>query len=291
MPSSPPPIISIGVPVYNGSRFLRHALESLLGQSFSDIELIISDNASTDDTEDICRGFAMRDARIRYVRQKVNIGAMRNWNFVAKQARGQYFKWSSANDYCAPDMLAHCVAAMKPDPRIVLCFPRTCLVDQETGSLTEYEEDIELMEDSPYERFRKIRRTLKLNNAMLGLIRTDSLLRTRLNRVYPGGDMVLMAELALSGRFLLLPEISLYRRVGQETSSNRLNPEEESVWLDPLRTSTSRSPLLSLHLGYIGTALRAPINFSEKLKTLGSALRSATWDREKIYSELRRPQK
>jgi glycosyltransferase involved in cell wall biosynthesis len=291
MPSSPSPIISIGVPVYNGSRFLRGALESFLGQSFSDIELIISDNASTDATEDICREFAMRDARIRYVRQAVNIGAMRNWNFVAKQARGRFFKWSSANDYCSPDMLAHCFAAMEPDPRIVLCFPRTCLVDQETGSLTEYEEDIELMEDSPYERFGKVRESLRLNNPLIGLIRTDSLLRTRLNRVYPGGDMVLTAELALSGRFLLLPEILLYRRVGQETSSNRLSPEEERVWLDPLRTSTIGSPLLSLHLGYIGAALRAPINLSEKLKTLRSALRSAAWDREKIYYELRRAQK
>jgi glycosyltransferase involved in cell wall biosynthesis len=287
-PSSPPPAVSIGLPVYNGARFLPQTLESLLGQSFSDFELIISDNASTDNTQRICTEYAMRDARIRYVRQNVNIGAMRNWNFVAKQARGKYFKWSSASDYCNPDMLTRCLAMMETDPTVILCYGQTCLVDQETGKFTEYADDFELMEDSPYERYSKLYRTLKLNNAYCGLVRTDALLSTRLNRLYPGGDMVLMAELALMGRFLLLPEILLYRRVGQETSSNRLSPAEEIVWLDPLRTSGIKSPLLLLHLGFIGVALRAPISFSEKAKTLKFALRDLAWAREKIYFELLR---
>ena len=95
------------------------------------------------------------------------------------------------------------------------------------------------------------------------------LLSTRLNRLYPGGDMVLMAELALKGRFLLLPEILLYRREGRETSPNRLNPGEEAIWLDPLRTGGIKSPLLLLHRGYIGAALRAPISCLEKVKTVG----------------------
>jgi len=163
--SSPPPSISIGLPVYNGARFLPQALESLLGQSFSDIELIVSDNASSDSTQDICTEYAMHDARIRYVRQNVNIGAMRNWNFVAKQARGKYFKWSSASDYCAPDMLARCFAAMEAESDIVLCYGQTCLVDQETGELTEYTGNIEIMEDRPHERFSKLCGSLKLNNA------------------------------------------------------------------------------------------------------------------------------
>lgn len=287
-PSSSPPAISIGLPVYNGARFLPQTLDSLLGQSFSDIELIISDNASADNTQRICTEYAMRDSRVRYVRQDVNIGAMRNWNFVAKQARGKYFKWSSASDYCSPDMLTQCFAKMEADPRVILCYGRTCLVEEDTRKLTEYAYDIELMEGSPYERFSKLRLTLKLNNAYCGLVRTDALLSTRLNRLYPGGDMVLMAELALMGRFLLLPEILLYRRVGQETSSNRLSPAEEIVWLDPLRTSGIKSPLLLLHLGFIRVALRAPISFSEKVKTLRFTLRDMAWAREKIYFELLR---
>lgn len=273
--------------MYNGSRFLRHALESLLGQSFSDIELIVSDNASTDETEEICREFAVRDARIRYVRQAENIGAMRNWNFVANEARGKYFKWSSASDYCAPDMLTRCFVAMEADPDIVLCYGQTCLVDQETGKLTMYAGNIEIMEQRPHERFLKLRGSLKLNNAYGGLIRTKALRCTLLNRLYPGGDIILMAELALMGRFMLLPQTLLYRRMGRETSSNELSAADLAVFLDPRKTHNTNFLHLSTHLGYLGAALRAPINPVEKLKTLGLVLRYAVWDRENLLAELR----
>lgn len=275
------------MPVFNGSRFLRHAFESLLGQSFSDIELIVSDNASTDETEEICREFAMRDARIRYVRQAVNIGAMRNWNFVANEARGKYFKWSSASDYCAQDMLTRCFVAMEADPDIVLCYGQTCLVDQETGKLTMYAGNIEIMEERPHQRFSKLRGSLKLNNAYGGLIRTKALRRTMLNRLYPGGDIILMAELALMGRFMLLPQTLLYRRMGRETSSNELSAADLAVFLDPRKTHNTNFLHLSTHLGYLGAALRAPINPVEKLKTLGLVLRYAVWDRQNLLAELR----
>jgi glycosyltransferase involved in cell wall biosynthesis len=282
----PPPIISIGLPVYNGERFLRHALESILEQSFSNIELIISDNASTDGTANICNEFAMRDARIRYVRQDINIGAMRNWNFVAKEARGKYFKWSSASDYCAPDMLASCFAAMEAESDIVLCYGQTCLVDQETGELTEYAGNIEVMEERPHERFSKLCRYLKLNNAYGGLIRTDALNRTKLNRLYSGGDIILMAELALMGRFMLLPQTLFYRRMGRETSSNELSASDLAFFLDPQKTHNFNLLHLSTHLGYLGAALRAPISPLEKLKTLALVFRHAAWDRENLLVEL-----
>ena len=285
-PTLLPPTISIGLPVYNGERFLSHALESILGQTFSEIEIIISDNASTDDTANICKQFAMRDARIRYIRQTENIGAMRNWNYVAKQARGKYFKWSSASDYSAPDMLASCFEAMEADQSIILCYGQTCLVDQETGKHREYTGNIELMEDRPYERFAKLRRSLKLNNAYCGLIRTDALHRTKLNRLYSGGDIILMAELALIGRFLLLPKTLQYRRMGRETSSNDLSPSELALFLDPLKTHNIDLRLFSMHLGFFRVALGAPIDHLEKLKTLELVLRHVFWDRDILFAEL-----
>ncbi len=229
----------------------------------------------------------MHDARIRYVRQNVNIGAMRNWNFVAKQARGKYFKWSSASDYCAPDMLARCFAAMEAESDIVLCYGQTCLVDQETGELTEYTGNIEIMEDRPHERFSKLCGSLKLNNAYGGLIRTNALHRTKLNRFYSGGDIILMAELALMGRFRLLPQTLLYRRMGRETSSNELSASDLAVFLDPQKTHNLDLLHFSTHLGYLGAVLRAPINPLEKLKTLALVCRHAAWDRENLFAELR----
>ena len=110
------PLVSIGVFVYNGERFLAQQLDSLLGQTLRDFELIISDNASTDRTAEICREYEARDARVRYIRQPANIGAPRNWNFVAHQARGQYFLGASANDFYDARMLEKCVAALAADP-------------------------------------------------------------------------------------------------------------------------------------------------------------------------------
>ena len=99
------PIISIGMPVYNGSIFIREALDLLLAQTYRDFELIISDNASTDETEDICREYAMKDARIRYIRQDQNLGAVANFKFVLNQAVGKYFMWAAADDRWAPSFV------------------------------------------------------------------------------------------------------------------------------------------------------------------------------------------
>lgn len=107
------PQVSIGMPVYNGEAFIREALDALLAQTFTDFELIISDNASTDGTEAICREYALRDKRVRYVRQAKNCGAIANFQFVLKEAVSEYFMWAAADDYWAPTFLTKIVDAHK----------------------------------------------------------------------------------------------------------------------------------------------------------------------------------
>jgi len=102
-PAAHPPKVSIGMPVYNGEPFIREALDSLLAQTFTDFELIISDNASTDGTEAICREYAARDARIRYVRQAENRGVGANFKFVLEEAVGGYFMWTAVDDRLSAD--------------------------------------------------------------------------------------------------------------------------------------------------------------------------------------------
>lgn len=92
------PQVSMGMPVYNGAKFIREALDSLLAQTFTDFELIISDNASTDETEAICHEYAAKDERIRYVRQAKNLGPGTNFKFVLDEAVGDYFMWTAADD-------------------------------------------------------------------------------------------------------------------------------------------------------------------------------------------------
>src|ERR1700754_708341 len=100
------PTISVGMPVYNGERYLRDTIGAILAQTFTDFELIISDNASTDGSSAICAEFAQRDPRIRYVRQEINRGAAANFRYVLDAARAPFFVWAGADDMRSPDFLA-----------------------------------------------------------------------------------------------------------------------------------------------------------------------------------------
>jgi glycosyltransferase involved in cell wall biosynthesis len=110
------PSISIGLPVYNGERDIRNALDSIIGQTYEDFELVISDNASTDDTARICKEYAERDPRVKYFRQPTNIGGTPNFRFVLLQARGEYFVWAGADDVKSPDFLAENLAFLQSRP-------------------------------------------------------------------------------------------------------------------------------------------------------------------------------
>lgn len=281
------PVISIGLPVYNGARHLTRAIDSLLSQTFADLELIISDNASTDDTEQISEGFRRQDSRVRYFRQHFNIGAPRNWNFVVAQARGRYFKWASANDYCAPTLLSECSDVLIRHPGVVLCSSRTTLVDDSDNTLQPYDGDFAVLEDWPSDRYGRIRRSLALNNAQMGLIRLDLLTRTRLEGIYPGSDLVLMAELALLGRFWLLDDALFYRRLTKESASRFLSQAELRQFIDPLASPTRTFDNWRRHRDFIGVAMRSPIALSEKLRCLRLAARHAYWDRGELWSDVR----
>ncbi|MBD2214537.1 glycosyltransferase family 2 protein [Nostoc linckia FACHB-104] len=103
--SNPLQRLSIGLPVYNGKKFIRESIDCILNQTFQDFELIISDNASTDNTEKICREYAAKDNRIRYYRNAKNIGCARNFHRAFELSTGEYFKWVAYDDLHAPEYL------------------------------------------------------------------------------------------------------------------------------------------------------------------------------------------
>src|SRR3954471_2621746 len=124
------PRLTVGLPTYNGEDYLASALDSLLAQTFTDFELIISDNASTDATESIARAYAARDPRIRYVRHPRNRGSAFNHTYVIREARGEFFKWASDDDLYAPELLERCVAALDARPEIVLAHAWTAFINE-----------------------------------------------------------------------------------------------------------------------------------------------------------------
>jgi glycosyltransferase involved in cell wall biosynthesis len=122
--------VSIGLPVFNGENYLEAAVDSILAQTFKDFELIISDNASTDRTQEICQRYCGRDSRVRYFRSEQNHGAAWNFNRVFELASGEYFKWAAHDDMIAPDFLQKCVAVLDEDPTVVLCHSQVQFINE-----------------------------------------------------------------------------------------------------------------------------------------------------------------
>jgi glycosyltransferase involved in cell wall biosynthesis len=128
-----PPKVSVGMPVFNGDRFIAETIDSILAQTFGDFELIISDNASTDGTEKICRQYADDDGRIRYVRNRENLGAAYNYNQTFHLSSGDYFKWACHDDLLRPEFLERCVEVLDRDPSAVLVYTDWAPIDETGG--------------------------------------------------------------------------------------------------------------------------------------------------------------
>lgn len=210
------PRISVSLPVYNGERYLSHAISSILGQTYRDLELIISDNASTDATEEICRGFEALDRRVRYFRQPKNVGASPNFNICYRLASSEYFKWAAHDDFLEPAYLAACIAALDANPDAVLCQSLVRLVDDD-DRLIEVFRAVEPAAAShdPAERFAARMRNPRCLD-IWGVIRTRALQGSVLIGSYVGMDRALLLELALRGRFLA---------IDRPLFSNRDHPE------------------------------------------------------------------
>jgi len=123
------PKISIGIPVYNGEKFIRKCIESVLQQTNRNFELIISDNASTDSTPEICKEFLNKDDRISFVRQDKNMGQNWNFNFLLEKANGEYFVWVAADTFLLPEFLEKNIAVLESQDKVVGCISKIKIVD------------------------------------------------------------------------------------------------------------------------------------------------------------------
>jgi glycosyltransferase involved in cell wall biosynthesis len=259
------PRVSIGLPVYNGENYLAETLDSILAQTFRAFELIISDNASTDGTEAICRKYAAADPRIRYFRNAENLGAARNYNRAFQLARGEYFKWSGHDDPLAPTFLVRCVEVLDRDPEIVLCFTRIRAIDaqgeeHDVGALTArtLAPKPQLGSAQAHVRFYHTVVADHPQGAVFGLIRRSILARTELIGSYRSSDLTLLGELALRGRFHQIPEALQSRRFHPEQGRHLYRTRRlREVWFDPARSQTRSHPywrLLQEHLASIRRA-------------------------------------
>jgi glycosyltransferase involved in cell wall biosynthesis len=278
--------VSIGMPVFNGETHLRAGIESLLGQSYSDIELIISDNASTDATEEICRDYARRDTRVRYYRNDVNVGASANYNAVFRHARGTYFKWASSNDICGREFIEKCVDVLERRPDVVLVYPRTRLIYSGAKPPEDYVDAVSLPQESACDRFSVFLDRIRLNNVMNGVVRTAVLGRTPLIEIFFSSDISLMAEVALYGKFVELPEFLFYRRMDPESATAKKSAQEILRHYDPKLRRRMLFQTWKLNHAYLSGVWRAPLPLSEKMCLYRHMAKRIIWDREKLAREL-----
>lgn len=267
-----PPLISIGMPVYNGERFLRAALQSILEQSLSDFELIISDNASTDGTAAICREFAAADPRIRYHRQPHNIGGAANFNFLLAQARGRYFKWAACDDVCQPSLLQLCLNALERDRGAVLSFSHVDKIGEDGGNLGPFTRDLGVPGAAPCARFARQLRMPGwcVPTQVYAMVRTASLRRAGGLGNFPGADLVLFAALALEGAFVEIPEVLAFRRIHADNSDVLYKSDVDLAigWFGAAARGKSM-PKLRRSREYLRAIGRAPLSPWQKGACLG----------------------
>jgi glycosyltransferase involved in cell wall biosynthesis len=217
--SAKDPTLTIGLPVYNGEDYLAEALDSILAQTFGDFRLIITDNASTDRTEEICRSYAANDRRIEYHRNRRNLGVASNFNLAFELSSSRYFKWAAHDDRLHPEFLQRCIDFLESDPSCVLCHCRCAKIDPEGEVVGDYG----LIEgvDSPeiHVRFGALLDLQHVVWDLFGVFRAETLARTPLLASYVGSDRNLLAEIGLLGRIKELDETLFYRREHPRTST------------------------------------------------------------------------
>jgi len=263
------PRVSIAMPVYNGERFLRQAVDSLLAQTFSDFEFVIADNCSTDGTEAICRDYVARDPRVRYFRNDRNIGGPANFRRSFELCTGEYHKWSTADDYWAPTMVEKGVALLDANPELVLAFPRTKVVDAEGNLIRDFDDQLHLMQDLPSQRFQRVLDTTSLCHAQLGVLRRSVMLKTQLMGTELASDIRFVAEMSLYGKFSLIPEYLFFRRLHPDASSwERENMERQRAYYDPGSNWTFALHTWRRFARLTAAVLKAPITARERARLL-----------------------
>lgn len=276
------PKVSIGIPVYNGEVYLEAALNSLLSQTFRDLEIVISDNGSTDRTEDICRAYAAKDRRIRYFRNEQNLGAGWNFNRVLELATGEYFRWACHDDLCDSELLAQCVAVLDAHPEVVLSYPKTIVINEHGQEVEKYVDGFDLRSPQPYKRFAQYLKLVRHGHGchpIFGLIRTDVLKSTAWMGSYPSSDLVLLGELTLRGQFHEIPDYLFFKRDHPQTSVRAHKAfRQRLAWYDPNKKGQLYLTRWKWFAEYIAAIKRTQINSREKLLCLWQMRRWLLWN-------------
>jgi glycosyltransferase involved in cell wall biosynthesis len=280
-------LVSIGLPVYNGGAFLELAIRSLLSQTHRRFELIISDNASTDGTAEVCRRFCEEDSRVVYSPLNSNIGGVANHSRVQEMARGDYFMWASSDDLWEPSYVERCLKVLDERQDVVLVYSINARIDEAGQPLENSRQGPPLESDSMVERFALLTDIDRPIEPFYGLMRLDALRKTALMTKHPGFDRIMLAEMGLLGKMVRLPEPLYCRRVhGNQSIYAFPSLRSRYRWINPEAKARKVWP----HLAYVyhfGTAaVRSAPRGGDKARCLVHLLRWCNWHRSEIWGDL-----
>ncbi|MCW3797127.1 glycosyltransferase [Sphingomonas sp. BN140010] len=270
--------LDIGLPVYNGEKYLGEAIESLRAQTFGDFTLFISDNGSTDRTPDICREHAAADGRIRFTRSDVNRGAAWNFNTVFEAGNADFFKWAAHDDLHDPTYVERCMDVLRREPAVVLCYTGARYIDAEGRSITgDMSNRCHLRQDRPHQRLRGYFGTFP-SHVLFGVGRRAALARTRLWGSFASADRVLVSEIALQGQVHEIAEPLFIRRLHPDISWTMATTDKEyALWYDP--ANRDKVPLLRRAVEYVRGVGHAGLPLPDRLGSYAEVARYAVWDR------------
>lgn len=282
------PRITVGLPVYNGQKYLEAAIESHLAQSFGDFELVISDNGSTDATGDICGRYAQLDARVKYLKSPINRGIL--WNhrrvFEPIDPSTPYFRWAGADDILEPGLLAAMVEVLDTRPEIEAVMPATKNIDEEGTVIRTMERSLNLESPDVFERARQILLANYQHVIAYGLLRAPSLRCMRTGPHYIGWDPVFIWELALRGQVFQLVEPALLRRFHQGSISRVKTVKEMRKWVEPGTSAGMNFPHWAWAYERTRSLLATPMNLGEKLRITMFLMRTTLWQRQQLARDI-----
>jgi glycosyltransferase involved in cell wall biosynthesis len=231
--SHPDTLVSIGLPLRNAGESVRGVVESVLAQDHADIELVISDNASTDDSQDVCQALAEKDERIRYHRQAENIGLMNNFVFVLRAARGRYFRWIGDDDRLEATYVSRTAGVLAADPRLILVTSQTAYTGEDGQTSTAEYHGTALGSDDPVDRFVEMLKMLHEGHVLLdplyGTFRRDAVVDIpRRNMLRE--DEVFATKLALAGPWAHLNEVLSHRYWKTENQTRIAHRLDVPAW-------------------------------------------------------------
>ena len=291
------PCISIGLPVYNGERFISEAIQCVLNQTFSDWELVICDNSSTDRTVEICHQFAERDSRIRVHQNTRNMGVCFNYSEVFRLSRGRYFKWMAHDDLFAPRFIEACIQELEKDESVVLAFTKMCYVDAKGQLLRRQTSELSVTGSTVESRAKQFLESAAQSTDFLwlayGVVRQEVLQQSGSMGLYAGSDHVMLFRIALRGRIEQIEEEMFFRREHSEASTckrgSTVRERAKFAYADDNRRLVL--PWCRMLKEHMDSAMKAPVPLRSKLACTSAVIRRflAAWKffvEEAVHSPL-----